>query len=201
MHASIVYEMAMKEENNWMAALTDEQWKEVRKTILLGILNTDMKVHFELVKQTQELAEACENGAGGGIAGLGLEREDQQKARDDTKALMTRCLIHAADISNSVLKPELAHPWAYLVVQEFHNQANREKELGLPFAPHMEASPDDLKALASLQLGFGQFIVSPFWTPLAKCLPELQPRVDQLNANTEYWKARKAEGEAAEAQA
>ena len=39
---------------------------------------------------------------------------------------------------------------------KWHSDPNREKELGLPFAPHMEASPDDLKALASLQLGFGQ---------------------------------------------
>ena len=171
-----------------MAVLTDDQWTAMRKLVLLGILNTDMKVHFDLVKQTQDLAEIVSQGTGGGIDGI--------ETSDETKVLLTKCIIHAADISNSLLKPDLAHPWAYLVVQEFHNQANREKELGLPFAPHMEASPDDLKALASLQIGFGQFIVAPFWTPLAKCLPNLQSRVDQLNENTKYWQMNKEEGEA-----
>merc|ERR1739848_742669 len=62
MHAAKLYEIASKEENNWMAVLTDDQWTAMRKLVLLGILNTDMKVHFDLVKQTQDLAELVSQG-------------------------------------------------------------------------------------------------------------------------------------------
>jgi hypothetical protein len=187
MHAATAYDLVLQDANNWMEALSKEDYDTMRKIIIIAILNTDMKVHFDLTKGVGALAEQATDG----LFSLPIETITSEETRN----LFFKAMVHASDISNSVLNEGLAHQWAYLVVTEFHNQAALEKEMGLAFAPFMEPPPSNKVALASLQIGFGQFIVAPFWTPLAKLLTPLQPRVDQLNKNSEYWKKFKADAE------
>ena len=47
--------------------------------------------------------------------------------------------MHTADISNCCLPWDLSYAWAYRVVMEFHNQANVEKSLKLPYAVNSKA--------------------------------------------------------------
>merc|ERR1712216_381979 len=123
------------------------------------------------------------------------EHVDPKSEDKSARLLLVRTLIHAADISNSVLPTKLARAWAYRVVLEFHNQAALEKERNLPFQPFMEPHPDNVLAFASLQIGFVQFVVQPFWKPLTDVFPTLKHRLEQLDENVEYWKAVKAEEE------
>lgn len=183
MHAAKAFEIMLMEECNFTTHMSAEDYALNRKIMIAAILNTDMKVHFGLTEELKKLAELCNEK--GGVTNL------EEKECEDVQNLLLKAMVHAADISNSVLREDLAHGWAYRVVLEFHNQAKREKELGLPFAPFMEPHPDNKVALASLQIGFSQFIVSPFWTPLSVVMPGLKPRIDQLQSNAKYWAAVK----------
>jgi high affinity cGMP-specific 3',5'-cyclic phosphodiesterase 9 len=47
-------------------------------------------------------------------------------------------LFKCADISNEARPTKVSEPWVDLLLQEFFNQSDQEKELGLPWAPFMD---------------------------------------------------------------
>lgn len=64
---------------------------------------------------------------------------------------------------------------------EFQSQVAEERELGLPVAPHMDATTPELQA--HLDVNFINSIVHPLWHELAELMPGLQPRIKVLLAN------------------
>lgn len=56
-----------------------------------------------------------------------------------TALLLSKLVVHAADLSNPILPSwKVVCQWADRVTQEFTHQVEKEKEAGLPFAPHMD---------------------------------------------------------------
>ena len=47
-------------------------------------------------------------------------------------------MFKTADISNEARPTNVSEPWVDLLLQEFFNQSDLEKEKGLPFAPFMD---------------------------------------------------------------
>lgn len=140
-----------------------------RKLAIAGILATDMTHHNALTEQARRLTP--------------------EGARDMTAKTLTELLVHSADISNPVLPAfESVHAWAALVCAEFSAQVALEKAAGLPFAPHMDGLTTDA-AIAKLQVGFIDFVVSPLWTAIGTILPELSPLVANMGRNRATWKA------------
>ncbi|KAF4748758.1 hypothetical protein FOZ62_001560 [Perkinsus olseni] len=172
MHSSLAFELILKEKNNFLADWDEEAFAEFRKTAIAAILATDMKVHFDLTTQMQDLRSTPE----------------VDTSCPDTKILVHKCLVHAADISNPVLPTSMYEAWAQRVATEFYRQSEREKSEGLPTAPFMDSSPDDRAEFAVLQLGFMNFVVAPLWNAMVDMWPQLEPRRKQLAVNVEYFK-------------
>ncbi|KAF4730964.1 hypothetical protein FOZ63_004595, partial [Perkinsus olseni] len=172
MHSSLAFELILKEKNNFLADWDEEAFAEFRKTAIAAILATDMKVHFDLTTQMQDLRSTPE----------------VDTSCPDTKILVHKCLVHAADISNPVLPTSMYEAWAQRVATEFYRQSQREKSEGLPTAPFMDSSPDDRAEFAVLQLGFMNFVVAPLWNAMVDMWPQLEPRRKQLAENVEYFK-------------
>lgn len=180
MHAALTFElMNMPNHNICETFESDEEWRSFRRVAICAILATDMKVHFEL---TAKLA----NLGGLDIAVVGDEGK-QISETPEYRELIQKCVVHAADLSNPVLPTKQCEEWAYRVVVEFYQQAQAEKEEGLPFAPFMENHPDNLKDLANLQIGFINFIVKPFWSSWPRIFSDLGPQYDQLIENLDHW--------------
>jgi hypothetical protein len=110
-------------------------------------------------------------------------------AADMPATRLAECLIHAADLSNPIL-PSFAvtYKWAILVCEEFSQQVALERAGGFPFAAHM-AGLDSPQAVAKLQLGFVDYVVSPLWTAISSALPELSDASMYLVRNRASWKA------------
>merc|ERR1719235_3155446 len=124
-----------------------------------------MKVHFDLTGRLVELAPD-EHGSFDEIKG--------------SRELIQKTIVHAADISNPLLAREIYQKWTHRCVLEFYEQAEKEKSMDLPFAPHMEHHPDKTLELAKLQIGFISFVVQPFWKSVSNLAPAaLGPRVEQ----------------------
>ena len=87
-------------------------------------------------------------------------------------------LIHSADISNPTKPFDIYFKWAKLVVNEFYNQGDKEKQLG------MVCSCDRNKVtIYQQQLGFINYIEIPFFSLFAEFFPKLKFYWEQLNNN------------------
>lgn len=89
-------------------------------------------------------------------------------------------IVHSADISNPTKTFGVYYKWAELVVQEFYQQGDKEKELGL------KCSCDRNKvSLYKSQLGFIDYVEIPFYGLFVKVFPKLNFLVENLNNNRE----------------
>lgn len=179
MHAALSFELMRLEGNTFHDVFSTEDYQSFRRIIIQAILSTDMKVHFDLTQRLVDLAPDADG-----------KFEEVKGSRE----LVQKAAVHAADISNPLLTRELYQKWTYVCVLEFYEQAEKEKSMSLPFAPHMEHHPDKTLELAKLQIGFISFVVQPFWKSVSNLAPSsLGPRVEQLASNLEYWKEVKQE--------
>lgn len=99
---------------------------------------------------------------------------------------LCNCLLHGADISNAVKPWTICKRWSDLVVQEFFRQGDIEKAQGLPVSPNMDR---DQHNQPQISLGFGDFVVQPYFEVLTELLPRAIPVLDSLSSNREQWLA------------
>ncbi|KAG0048033.1 hypothetical protein BGZ83_006958 [Gryganskiella cystojenkinii] len=99
---------------------------------------------------------------------------------------LCNCLLHAADISNAVKPWTICKRWSDLVVQEFFRQGDIEKAQDLPVSPNMDRNQHNQPQIS---LGFGDFVVQPYFEVLAELLPRAIPVLDSLASNREQWLA------------
>ncbi|KAG0061105.1 High affinity cAMP-specific and IBMX-insensitive 3',5'-cyclic phosphodiesterase 9A [Linnemannia elongata] len=97
---------------------------------------------------------------------------------------LSNCLLHAADISNAVKPWTLCKRWSDLVVQEFFRQGDIEKSQQLPISPNMDRNQHNQPQIS---LGFGDFVVQPYFESFVEFLPEASPFLVALANNREHW--------------
>ena len=126
------------------------------------VLSTDMSHHKNALDfMNNQLKEKIEN----------LEENCQN---------YMNLVIHSADISNPTKKFEIYYKWAELVVEEFFQQGDKEKELGI------NCSYDRNKTtLYKSQLGFIDYVEIPFYSLFVKVFPELNFLYENMNNNRE----------------
>ncbi|KAG0095658.1 hypothetical protein BGZ93_005591 [Podila epicladia] len=99
---------------------------------------------------------------------------------------LMNCLLHAADISNAIKPWALCKRWSDLVVQEFFRQGDIEKAQDLPVSPNMDR---DQHNQPQISLGFGDFVVQPYFESFCEFLPEASPFLTNLANNRAQWQA------------
>jgi len=87
-------------------------------------------------------------------------------------------LIHSADISNPTKKFEIYWKWADLVVEEFFQQGEKEKELGIKCSFDRETMTEYQN-----QLGFINYIALPHYNLFVTNFPKLKYLLENLNYN------------------
>ena len=130
---------------NILSTFTIERAREVRRLVVMMTLGTDMKHHFSNLQDFKDLIKS---------QGPDLSQWVSPKALD-TLCVM---LLHSADLSNPCRPSELAKKWAGLVLEEFFNQGDIEKELGLPVSPLCSR---DSTLMPASQIYFIMYIVEP----------------------------------------
>ncbi|KAF9986224.1 High affinity cAMP-specific and IBMX-insensitive 3',5'-cyclic phosphodiesterase 9A [Mortierella antarctica] len=99
---------------------------------------------------------------------------------------LCNCLLHAADISNAVKPWTVCKRWSDLVVQEFFRQGDIEKAQGLPVSPNMDRNQHNQPQIS---LGFGDFVVQPYFEAFIDLLPDASPVLASLANNRDQWLA------------
>ena len=169
-HTATTFSILADPANNLLKNISLEDRKLARRLICKTILSTDMAKHQDLVKLLTNIAA-------------------DSKPVEPVEAL--QFYMHLADLSNAVLEQDQARRWAFCVISEFRQQAERETELGMEVAPHMRKL-DTAYDIANLQLGFLDFVVIPLWKAASLLFPAVKERLPQLLANRESWYEEKA---------
>merc|ERR1712203_790349 len=129
-----------------------------------GILATDMAVHNEHVKKLKA-----------------METPEEVAKKEDGEFLV-ELFLHAADIGNPFMPPDISYQWGQMIAKEFTEQVEDERRLGLPVTAMMVGLTDQKKN-AKGRMGFIDFVVMPLATPLFLLLPGLDVPKQHLNEN------------------
>jgi len=196
MHVASAFEIMQDDaDSNWFQFFLKENKEAegshnvqqyVRKGLIESVLATDMAKHS---KHVSDLIEFVEEEA----------RDDEdfapvgkQKALDK-KLFMLASVLHAADISNPCKPHRIMLNWTERVLAEFWNQGDEELSLGLEVSPLCDRQAG-MKAVPKGQIGFINFVVQPFYAPMARIIAEAREGLDALEANRAFWQKQDEQG-------
>jgi len=194
MHCAKLYTIVAVKEQNPFAKFNHEEYKESRKTCIENILHTDMAHHGSMVKELQLLAQMNSE-----VFSEEIPAATQQKQHFEVppkekeifmttqnKSLMLKCLLHCADVSNPCRPWDVTQLWADRCLQEFFEQGDQEKTLGVPVGT---LNDRDKVNRPNSQILFIEFMIAPFFAGVVRLWPEMSSYTDCLGSNISSWES------------
>jgi len=212
MHSAVGHDLLLGEnkQEEWdiFANWTQTDKVHARKIMKASILGTDMSNHFTQVEELNSLigkvrgmAEDIPQDNTGAdqlnnkdrqilsILAHNIQCPDELEEYKELVNLITKFLLHAADISNPAKTEDLVKYWADGALAEFFAQGDKEKEMGLPISPLCDR--DTVKRQDS-QIGFIKFVIQPSFDLLGEIIPGVKKVVvPRIENSLEYWEREK----------
>lgn len=164
-HVSEAFQLSKSENFNIFKELSKEEFRTFRKLVVNAVLGTDMTKHSKYVSDTQmKLYKNSE-----------LTKE---------KEFIVGVFLHLADLSNTCRPFAVSEKWALLVNQEFFEQGDKERTVGLEVSVFCDRFTVNI---AKNQLGFMNGVIHPFIIPFCRELPELRFLHKNLKDNLRIW--------------
>jgi len=184
LHCCKLFEILAQPGVNVFSSVSPEQYRDVRKTIIDVILHTDICQHPSMVKELELLYEMNSKVFEATTAGQLGEQEIEVLATTENKKLVLKVVLHAADTANPTKPWQIAHDWAYRVLEEYANQGDQEKKLGIP----VQMLNDREKVnRPNSQIGFIEFIIAPLVVAEVKIFPSWVEASQLLEQNLKSW--------------
>jgi cAMP-specific phosphodiesterase 4 len=185
MHCAKLYAVLGQPETDIFAAMSKVQLKEVRRIIIDAILHTDMMSHQSMVKDLQATYQANEEVFTENVeASVHTESEVEVLSQPGTKTLIMNVILHGADVSNTCRSWEVTYAWANATIDEFFDQGDREKEFGIPV---QFLNDRDTLNRPNSQIGFIEFMITPFFAAELRILRGLGGMAANLLVNIRKW--------------
>ncbi|XP_063970176.1 uncharacterized protein LOC129283067 [Lytechinus pictus] len=145
-HAAASWSLFLsKPEFNFLSSLDVAEFKRFRFLVVEFILATDLKRHFDfLVEFNAKVNDVDAPGINWAV--------------EADRLLVCQMCIKLADISGPTKIKDLHCNWTYRISEEFYEQGDDERQLGLPVSPYMDRNAPQL---AKLQEGFINHLVAP----------------------------------------
>ncbi|RLN77882.1 hypothetical protein BBJ28_00010541 [Nothophytophthora sp. Chile5] len=185
MHAAACFETMRRPGHDVLAGLADGTAgtrRAVRKRVIRAILATDMHRHAGIVVKLHD-------------AQLRGRQNDDEALRE----LLVDAVVHSADISGPTLSCAQHFRWTSRLLEEFNEQYEEEKALGLVPATFMNARPGSAED-SRVNLVFVDSCAFPLWRALGGLLAGLEGCLANLQRNRAMWVRRVEEATALEAQ-
>jgi len=142
MHVSEAFKVLQQPRCNIFKSLSKDDFNATRQNIIRMVLSTDMGVHFNHVADFRSK----------------LKAEHHSGTPQVPHDLVLEMCLHVADISNATKSSELYTQWANLVMEEFFQQGDVEKDEGMSPVPMFDR---DAVNMGKAQSGFIDYIVKP----------------------------------------
>lgn len=179
-HSACAARLLRDDNTNILSSLSMENYKTCRRMICTAILGTDMSCHHKYLNMLESRIVTT------------ADPETKQPVYTHTlkdtsiedRELVVQALLHAADLSNPTRGDELSRKWATMLADEMKLQVSKEKELGVPYLPFMEAG---------FSVGSEVFFVSTFvdgiWGAVSRVFPSCQIFYDNMTNLLESYRA------------
>lgn len=176
MHASLVFNIMKTEQSNFVSTFPGDKYFAFRKIVIEMILATDMSKHFDMMAQFRVKY---------------YETDNIDLSTQETKFDVFKIMMKASDIGHAAKSLELHEKWCKLVIEEFYEQGDIEKSMGIPVSMYCDRETTDL---SKSQAGFIKNIVYPLFCSLNSILLSEQIEnncLAQLRTNEMYWLMRR----------
>ena len=154
-HCAKTFQLLENQEINIFNNFSNEDFILIRKKMIGEILATDMAFHFQIVDKYKE-----------------YKKNKDKKLEQDQLNFIT----HIADLFHNYRKFEISLRWVELLSNEFWNQGDKEKELGIPISFLCDRNDIDVP---KSQVGF----IHTFSLPTIQELVEVEIKFDLLKKN------------------
>ncbi|KAF2069001.1 hypothetical protein CYY_009677, partial [Polysphondylium violaceum] len=169
-HSMLTFKILKNSECNILEGLNEDQFKELRRSIVQLILATDMTNHFEYVNKFQHH--------------LNNQPFDRNKKED--RQMILNFLIKCGDISNIARPWHLNFEWSIRVSDEFFQQSNYEKICGYPVTPFMDRNKTTRARIAA---DFIDYVAAPLFQGMARFLVDSKSLLEIMTLNRQKWQA------------
>ena len=161
MHISQTFKLInTNKECNIFLGVDNATYEKMRKKMIACVLSTDMTYHSKHIEFMKDV----------------IAKKNKQ---DDNQQFMN-LLIHSADISNPTKPFNIYLKWAKLVFEEFCQQGDKEKALGL-----VCTCDRNTVKLNKNQIGFIDYVVEGYVSSFVQIFPSLKFLHDNLIVNRE----------------
>lgn len=184
-HISEAFKITKSKKNmNIFEKLDASDYKILRRRIVESVLATDMMVHSKLIGiMNSRLYVHCKESDKPQKLSIMLE-ENKDLNKFDIQQDYINFVLHAIDIGHAAKPFDLELKWSKLVAEEFYNQGDIEKTLGLPISFLCDRSTANLPAS---QIGFINGIVLPTFLLIVKLLPPTENYLELIMKSKEEW--------------
>jgi hypothetical protein len=183
-HVSSAFKVISQKNSNIFCDIQNEEYRVVRKRIVECVLATDMAKHAKEVARLKIKLENYKKSRNNETYLVSLIKETSEESKFDRQQEMLNFFIHCADISNPTKPTVVCVKWTELVMKEFFDQGDLEKNLNLPISFLCDRSTTNIP---KSQIGFINNIVMPCFNLLSQIAPKLNYLVDNLKKNCKYW--------------
>eukprot|EP00516_Mucochytrium_quahogii_P005006 CAMPEP_0203755426 /NCGR_PEP_ID=MMETSP0098-20131031/8880_1 /ASSEMBLY_ACC=CAM_ASM_000208 /TAXON_ID=96639 /ORGANISM=" , Strain NY0313808BC1" /LENGTH=445 /DNA_ID=CAMNT_0050646879 /DNA_START=86 /DNA_END=1421 /DNA_ORIENTATION=- len=178
-HCACTFSLFRDAESNIICNLDEREYEKMRQVVIETILATDMTCHFGLTGELRNcIVRNFDDESITEIENLDVKMNSQDRL------VVAKTFLHCADISNPSRSWEVTKAWQKLVMEEFFNQGDLEKENGWKVSPNMDR---ETTRIEELSLNFIDFIVAPLLFALYNLLPGVKEPCLLLAFNRKKW--------------
>ncbi|XP_048485211.1 cAMP-specific 3',5'-cyclic phosphodiesterase isoform X2 [Plutella xylostella] len=176
-HLAVAFKLLQNDGCDIFVNLHKKQRQTLRKMVIDMVLSTDMSKHMSLLADLKTMVETKK------VAGSGVLLLDNYTDRIQ----VLENLVHCADLSNPTKPLPLYKRWVALLMEEFFQQGDKEREQGMDISPMCDRHNATIE---KSQVGFIDYIVHPLWETWADLVhPDAQDILDTLEENRDYYQS------------
>jgi hypothetical protein len=155
-------------ECNFLADIAEEDFCQVRSTIIDLVLGTDM-AQGKTIQSSFKAAFA----------------QSPRVSSTNNMSLMLQMAMKCADLGHLTLDWEVHTKWVSRIEAEFFGQGDKEKAAGIPVSFLMDRNQP---GCSETQTGFFEFVALPLLQLLVEVVPAARPLLQGAIANQQRWR-------------